>query len=150
MTLDLDIVRAFPEHLDVVVTLFDGYRRFYSQESDLSGARAFLSGRMERGESVVFLALDGEVGLGFTQLYPMFSSVRMERLWVLNDLFVAPEARSRGVAGALLGHATGFAGTTGAAGLELATTRSNLPAQRLYERSGWKRDKDFYHYALYL
>ena len=148
MKLDFDIVRAAPEHLDIVVPLFDGYRSFYGQEREPAEVRVFLLGRMERDESVLFLALDGEAGLGFTQLYPLFSSVSMGRLWLLNDLFVAPEARRRGVAAALMKHAREFAGTTGALGLELATAADNLPAQRLYEGLGWKRDDDFYHYAL--
>lgn len=150
MTPEFDVVRAAPEHLDAVATLFDGYRSFYGQESDVTGARDFLSGRMKRDESVIFLALNGAVGLGFTQLYPMFSSVSMKRLWVLNDLFVAPEARGRGVAAALLEHAREFARKTGASEMQLATAADNLPAQRLYERLGWKRDDDFYHYAFVL
>jgi GNAT superfamily N-acetyltransferase len=150
MTPDLDIVRATPEHLDAAVTLFDGYRSFYGQESNPAGARDFLSERMEREESVLFLALDGESGLGLTQLYPSFSSVSMKHLWILNDLFVAPEARGRGVAVALMERVREFAGATGALGLKLATATDNLPAQRLYERLGWKRDEDFYHYVLNL
>ena len=97
---------------------------------------------------MLFLALDGESGIGFTQLYKSFSSVSMGRLWVLNDLFVAPEARRRGVAVVLMEHAREFAAATGALGLELATATDNLTAQRLYEKLGWKRDDDFYHYAL--
>ena len=148
MTPKLDIVQATPGHLDMVVPLFDGYRRFYDQKSDLAGARAFLLGRMERDESGLFLALDDEVGIGFTQLYPSFSSVSMGRLWVLNDLFVAPEFRGRGVATALMERAREFAGSTGASRLELATAVDNLPAQRLYERLGWRRKNGFYDYAL--
>ena len=148
MTPKLDIVRATPEHLDMVVPLFDGYRRFYGQERNPAGARDFLLERMQRGESGLFLALDDGVGIGFTQLYPSFSSVSMGRLWVLNDLFVAPESRGRGVAAALMEHARRFAAATGARGLKLATATDNLPAQHLYEKLGWKRDEDFYYYAL--
>lgn len=148
MTGNFDVVRARPEHMDVAATLFDGYRTFYGQASDLQGARTFLRERMEREESALFLALDGEEGLGFTQLYPLFSSVSMARLWVLNDLFVAPQARRRGVAAALMDRARAFAGETGAAGLELATATDNFSARQLYEKLGWKRDDDFHHYSL--
>ena len=98
----------------------------------------------------MFLALEGTEGLGFAQLYPSFSSVSMKRLWILNDLFVAPEARRRGVAAALLEEARRLAVETRAEGLELATATENLPAQRLYERLGWERDDAFHHYFLSL
>lgn len=144
---DFDIVRATPEHLDVATELFDGYRTFYGQTSDLRGAQTFLQERMERDESVLFMAMDGDMGLGFTQLYPLFSSVSMGSLWLLNDLYVAPEARKRGVGAALLERAREFARETGAVGLELSTAK-NFSAQRLYEKLGWERDEDYYHYAL--
>jgi GNAT superfamily N-acetyltransferase len=145
---DFEIVRASQEHLDLVVPLFDGYRRFYGQHRDPEGAHGFLLERMARGESVLFLAVRGADGLGFTQLYPSFSSVSMKRLWILNDLFVAPEARRRGVAVALLEEARGLAVETRSRGLELATATDNLSAQRLYEGLGWKRDDAFHHYSL--
>lgn len=122
---------------------------FYEQESDRGAARSFLSDRLENGESVVFLAEDDEGrGLGFTQLYPMFSSVRMRRIWILNDLFVSDTARRRGVARALMGAAADHARATGAAGLELATARDNTAAKSVYEDLGWTLDTEFDHYSL--
>ncbi len=133
--------RATLEDLDQVVPLFDAYRRFYSQPGDLQRARDFLSERLRRDESVILLAeLDGRIA-GFTQLYPMFSSVRTARLWVLNDLFVDESARRHGVARALLDGAAGFAKEQGAAGLMLETTRSNAPARALYRAAGWSEDE---------
>lgn len=143
------IVRADCSHLAALVPLFEGYRRFYRQPQDLPGAWAFLEARMQQEESVIFLALDeAGTGGGFTQLYPLFSSVRMRRLWVLNDLFVAPEARRNGVAQALMERARQWAVETGAAGLQLETAHDNHPAQALYERLGWVREDGFYHYTL--
>ena len=147
---DFEVVRASAAHVDLAVPLFDGYRRFYGQPRDPEGARGFLQERTARGESALFLALEGTEGLGFAQLYPSFSSVSMKRLWILNDLFVAPEARRRGVAAALLEEARRLAVETRAKGLELATATENLPAQRLYERLGWERDDAFHHYFLSL
>jgi GNAT superfamily N-acetyltransferase len=128
--------------------LFDGYRRFYGQPRDPEGARGFLLERTTKEESALFLALEGTEGPGFAQLYPSFFSVSLKRLWILNDLFVAPEARRRGVAAALLGEARRLAVETRAKGLELATATDNLPAQRLYEKLGWRRDGAFHHYSL--
>ncbi|KGQ19527.1 Acetyltransferase, GNAT family [Lysobacter dokdonensis DS-58] len=132
--------RATPDDLDAVAPLFDAYRRFYSQPGDVPRARAFLRERMDNGESVVLVAQrDGDI-VGFTQLYPIFSSVRTARTWLLNDLFVAEGARRHGVAKALLDGAADFAREQGAAGLMLETTRDNAPARALYRAAGWHED----------
>lgn len=144
------VVRADRDDLDAIVPLFDAYRRFYGQPTDSAGARAFLADRITRGESVIFLALDGTTVVGFSQLYPSFSSVSMQRLWILNDLFVAPGARKAGAGRALLERAERWATETGAKGLTLATQRTNLTAQRLYEACGWSKDEEFFHYSRYL
>jgi GNAT superfamily N-acetyltransferase len=139
-------VRAELDDLDALVPLFEGYRRFYRQTSDPVGARAFLADRLKRGESVIFLAVvDGAI-VGFTQLYPLFSSVSLKRLWLLNDLFVAPDSRTSGAGRALLERAERWARETGAKGLTLSTEVTNRAAQRLYEACGWTKDDEFVHY----
>jgi len=146
-----DVVRqAGPADADVVAPLFDAYRQFYEQPSDLTLARRFIVERLERAESVVFLAERDGRAVGFVQLYPLFSSTaaRPRRLWLLNDLFVAPEARGSGIGRALLARARRLAEETGATGLELATARSNTTAQRLYESVGYRRDDAFLRYEL--
>jgi GNAT superfamily N-acetyltransferase len=147
------IIQATSDRLEALAALFDGYRQFYGQPSDRDGARAFLAERLERGESVLLLALLDQEGretpAGLAQLYPSFSSVSMRRLWILNDLYVAQEARNHGVARALLQAARGYAERTGAKGLELMTARDNTAAQALYESMGWRRDEDFLPYTLY-
>ena len=139
-------VRAELDDLDTLVPLFDAYRQFYGRPSDHAGARAFLADRFKRGESVIFLAVvDGAI-VGFTQLYPSFSSVSMKRLWLLNDLFVTPDARGSGAGRALLERAERWAAETGAKGLTLGTQITNEAARRLYEACGWTRDEEFVHY----
>ena len=138
---DADIARIAP--------LFDAYRSFYGQPPDIARADAFLRERLARGESALLLAeRDGEA-LGFTQLYPMFSSVRTARLWLLNDLFVADSARRQGVARGLLDAAAAFAREQGAAGLMLETGRDNHPARALYRAAGWNEDASQW-YSLHL
>ena len=134
------IRRATLADLDALAPLFDGYRRFYAQAGDLARARDFLKERMSRNESVVLLAFQGDAPAGFTQLYPIFSSVRTARTWLLNDLFVAEHARRGGVAHALLDAAAAFARADGAAGLVLETTVDNAPARALYRAAGWNED----------
>lgn len=138
--------QATLDHLDQLVSLFDAYRQFYAQPSDLAGAKTFLANRIAHGESVIFIAYLEDKAVGFTQLYPSFSSVSMKRVWVLNDLFVAPEARRKGVADALMQRAEQFATDTHAKGLALETALDNTSAQSLYERRNWTRGTDFYTY----
>jgi ribosomal protein S18 acetylase RimI-like enzyme len=133
--------------LDAIAPLFDAYRQFYRQPPDLPRAREYLRERMERGESVIFVAEDASGGpVGFTQLYPTFCSVRAAPTFVLYDLFVAPEARGTGAGRALMQAAEAHAAGTGAARLELSTAKTNIIAQSLYESEGWTRDEAFYVY----
>jgi GNAT superfamily N-acetyltransferase len=147
------VIQATGAHLAALATLFDGYRQFYKEAPDLDGARTFLAERIERGESVLLLALLDQNGqgipAGLAQLYPSFSSASMQRLWILNDLYVAPEGRRHGVGRALLQAAREHAERTQAKGLELMTARDNFAAQALYESMGWKRDEVFLPYTLY-
>ncbi len=142
------IVRAQHEHLALVVPLFDAYRVFYKQPSDPARAHDFLHQRLHDGDSVIFGALRGDVALGFTQLFPSFSSVVMQRIWILNDLFVSTAARGQGVGEALLRRAEQFARETQAKRLVLSTATDNIAAQRLYEKLGWQRDTVFFYYEL--
>ena len=137
---DLAITRAGPADLDALSVLFDGYRQFYGQPSDLPRARDWLRSRLRVGESVVLVAKRGGKTVGFAQLYPMFSSVRTARTWILNDLFVDSAARRGGVARALLDAAAAFARENGAAGISLETTRDNDVARALYRAAGWNED----------
>ncbi|MBB5357653.1 ribosomal protein S18 acetylase RimI-like enzyme [Rhodanobacter sp. ANJX3] len=149
--MSLQIRLAQLADLDLLVPLFDGYRQFYRQPSNPALARDFLSERMARHESEILLALDDTgSSLGFTQLYPLFSSARAVRIYLLNDLFVANSARRQGVGQALLIAAADHARHLGAASLSLSTAHDNLPAQALYESLGWKRDTEFREYGLVL
>ncbi|GLQ46850.1 putative N-acetyltransferase YhfO [Dyella lipolytica] len=149
--MSFQIRQATIHDLDVLVPLFDGYRQFYKQPSDPARARTFLAERFAHHESLILLACDerGD-GLGFTQLYPLFSSVRTVRTYLLNDLFVVVEARRDGVAKALLIAAADYTRALGAVSLSLSTARDNAPAQALYESLGWQRDQEFCEYGLVL
>jgi GNAT superfamily N-acetyltransferase len=149
--MSFQIRQASVHDLDVLVPLFDGYRQFYKQSSDPARARRFLADRFAHHESLILLASDDHgAGLGFTQLYPMFSSVRTVRSYLLNDLFVVAQARRHGVAKALLIGAADQARALGAASMSLATALDNTAAQALYESLGWQREQGFCEYGLTL
>jgi len=146
----LVVRRATVADLEALAPLFDAYRRFYDRPGDLELAREFLEARLTRGESVVFVVLVDDVAVGFTQLYPSFSSVSARPILVLNDLFVSEAGRRRGAARRLLDAAIAHARSEGAVRLALSTARSNLAAQKLYESTGWNRDDEFLTYEFEL
>ena len=125
--------------------LFDKYRIFYNQKSDMEGARQFLRKRIKRRESVIFVAEERKQLIGFVQFFPIFSSVSMERTWLLNDLYVNEKARGKGTATALLNAAKEFAKETNAKWLLLQTSSNNFTAQKLYEKNGWVKETDFFY-----
>lgn len=136
--------------IDSLASLFDEYRQFYGQASDLPAARRFLLSRFNHGESVLFLARAAGVPAGFVQLYPSFSSVSLARTFILNDLFVSQPFRRQGLARQLLQAASGYAQALGAIRLTLSTAVTNTDAQALYASANWKKDDKFHVYHLAL
>jgi ribosomal protein S18 acetylase RimI-like enzyme len=136
------------QDLSALVKLFDAYRVFYEKESDPLGVREFLSERISRGDSVIFVATDPDgTMMGFVQLYPLFSSTRMKKLWLLNDLYVAPEFRGRQVSVMLIDRAKQLAEETNAAGLTLETAKSNSIGNNLYLKTGFEMDTEHNFYS---
>jgi len=142
------IRRASTADADAVAVLFDAYRQFYRCEPDLPGARTFIAARLAHAESVIFVAEDLSMPIGFAQLYPSFTSAGMARTFIVNDLFVVPQSRGLGIATALLRRAADFAIGEGAVRLTLSTATDNHAAQAVYERAGWQRDDAFLTYTL--
>ena len=142
----MKIHHAQAKDADLIAPLFDAYRQFYKAASNIEASRQFIFERLTNDESLIFLAMEGERALGFVQLYPLFASVALQSLWLLNDLFVEPALRKQGVAERLMQHAEQFADITGSRGLFLRTATDNYPTQRLYEKCGWVRDDKFYRY----
>lgn len=133
--------------LQQLAKLFNQYRIFYKQESDIDGAVNFISERLRLNDSYIIIALnDSNAVTGFTQLYPSYSSVSMQRTYILNDLFVDENFRKKGVGEILLNAAKQFANTQNSKGLTLETDYNN-PAQHLYERLKWKKDTTVLHYT---
>eukprot|EP00750_Incisomonas_marina_P015972 INCI18824.1.p1 GENE.INCI18824.1~~INCI18824.1.p1 ORF type:complete len:177 (-),score=32.44 INCI18824.1:1069-1527(-) len=139
--------RASVSDLRSVAPLFNAYRMFYGQPTDLVACESFLRDRIERAESTLFVAEVPGATAGFVHLYPLFSSVRLRRTWVLNDLFVSEEFRRSGVANSLMATAEDFARGDGAAQIVLETAEDNIPGQTLYENRGWELERDTRHYA---
>jgi ribosomal protein S18 acetylase RimI-like enzyme len=146
--LNIEILQATPADVGALAPLFDAYRQFYKKPPNEEAARRFLFARLSKDESVLLFAQHERNAVGFVHLYPVFSSTSLARQWILNDLYVVPDARKQGVAHALMDSARKFAESTQADGLMLETAADNHTAQRLYEHLGWKRDEEFYRYFL--
>ena len=153
----MEIKRINSSERHLVTTLFDEYRVFYKQPSDKSLAERFIQERLQNNESVIFVALDhigGEaIPIGFTQLYPKYSSMRAVRNWILNDLYVDINHRRKGIGEKLIHTAMEFALANKAKFVQLETAIDNFTAQSLYESIGFKRqqpDSDFYVYRIEL
>jgi len=147
---NINVRQAVLSDIEVIAPLFDGYRQFYGRPSDITAAHEFLLARLNHGDSVLFIAYEGDFPVGFTQLYPSFSSVSLARVFILNDLFVHEQTRRKGVASKLMSAAIEFARASGAVRVSLSTATTNQAAQALYQAAGWKRDEQFlvYHYAI--
>lgn len=141
----LDVKRVTVADVSSVALLFDAYRVFYNQPSNLQGAFDFLEQRVTNNQSVVFLASMNNEAVGFVQMYPVFSSVQMKKAWILNDLFVSESARNNGIGEALLHQAIQFGRETSAAYLLLQTGSDNYRAQSVYEKNGWIKAQDFFY-----
>ena len=146
----METYQATIEDLEGVSNLFNLYRMFYQQTSDLEGATAYIKERLENEDSVIYVVKNKKDYVGFTQLYPTFSSISMKRAWILNDLYVDAEARKQGIGEMLLQKVKDFATETGAKNISLSTAPDNYSAQRLYEKNGYIRDSKFYQYELSL
>ena len=145
------IIQATLEHLDLLTPLFVKYREFYGSLPYPDSSRAFLEKRLRRKESVIYLALpdddDGRL-LGFCQLYPSFSSLSLKRVWLLNDIYVAEDARRQLVADNLMRTAKKMAKQTQAVRMRVSTSSDNLVAQKTYESMGFREDSEFKNYIL--
>ncbi|MEZ4919485.1 MAG: GNAT family N-acetyltransferase [Saprospiraceae bacterium] len=144
--LETILERVHIEHLSDLSPLFDAYRVFYEKESDPIRGHQFLKERIENGESVVFISYTNKIASGFVQLYPLFSSTRMARLWLLNDLFVHPDFRGQGISIQLIEQAKIHCAQTNGCGLMLETAKSNDIGNQLYPRTGFTLDTEHHFY----
>ncbi|HWD89771.1 MAG TPA: GNAT family N-acetyltransferase [Mucilaginibacter sp.] len=145
----MEIRRIGLTEANLVFELFDKYRQFYKQPSDIILAETFINQRLSNNESVIFVAIEGDAPVGFTQLYPKYSSMRASKNWILNDLYVESTRRKTGVGRALIGKAMEFAKGQGATFMQLETAADNHAAQHLYEAIGFIKQEPEAEFLLY-
>ncbi len=143
----MEIIQAEIKDVEKLSNLFDQYRIFYKQNSNIENAKVFLEKRILQNESVIFIAVQNGEYIGFTQLYPSFSSVGMCEIWILNDLYIEENYRKQGAAEKLINHVIQYSKITRRKKVALATAYDNLSAQRLYEKIGFSKD-DYFNYEI--
>jgi GNAT superfamily N-acetyltransferase len=141
-----EVRKATTTDLRALAALFDNYRVFYNKPSDIKGAEKFLFERITKNESEIFISCRGNTLTGFVQLYPLFSSTRMKRLWLLNELFVHEYFRGQGFSIALIERAKELCHQSTACGFMLETTKTNAPANQLYQKADLEMDTDHNFY----
>ena len=147
----MKIREATKQDIDQLSRLFDGYRVFYRKDSDLSGAAAFIMERLDNEDSRIYVAENEEhVLLGFVQMYPLFSSTRMKKMWLLNDLYVDPDHRGKGVSVRLIDRAKNLVRESKAGGMFLETEKSNTIGNSLYPRTGFVLNDGSNYYEWYV
>ena len=141
--MDITVARATPIDIDALLPLVRAYRVFYGQTPDEPGERRFISKHLRDATSVVFLASQGRTALGFVQVFESWSTVRLAPMLILEDLFVEPAVRGRGIARSLIDAAIAYAREAGAGGMFLETAVDNERAQGVYARAGWEPERTF-------
>ena len=141
----MEIIEASIKDIEQVAVLFNEYRMFYEQKSDIESAKIFLEERITKGESVIFIAIENGEYVAFTQLYSSFSSVGLSKIWILNDLYVLENYRKKGIAEQLIKHVFNYSKTTERKKVTLSTAYDNFIAQKLYEKIGFSKDNSFYY-----
>ena len=142
--------KATIDDLSQLAQLFDEYRMFYHKISDFSAAQQFLSERLQNNDSEIFVVEeDGKLG-GFVQLYPLFSSTRMKRYWLLNDLYVNSNSRGKGYSKVLIEEAKVLCRTSDSCGMYLETGKENMIGNQLYPSAGFKKydEVNFYEWEV--
>ncbi|MDO3627970.1 N-acetyltransferase [Mucilaginibacter sp. BT774] len=145
----MEIKRINVSEANLVIGLFDKYRVFYKKDSDIDLAERFIKTRLANNESVIVVALKGDRPVGFTQLYPKYSSVNAVKNWILNDLYVESNYRKQGIGEAMIKTAMEFARADGAAYVQLETAVDNYAAQSLYEGLGFQKQEPDTAFFLY-
>lgn len=129
--------------------LFNSYRMFYGKESDIRVAEEFLRSRIENKDSKIFICEFNNELSGFVQLYPIFSSTRVSKYWLLNDLFVDINKRGKGYSKLLIERSKELVIESKACGIMLETEKSNDIGNLLYPSTGFKKNElcNFYEWV---
>ena len=147
----MQVIHCTEAQIDALSELFNDYRIFYEQTSDVLACRAFILQNLQQNRSKIFLLLDDQgQAVGFSQLYPSVCSLSLRPYYYLSDLYTTKSARKNGYARYLMNYITDHFTNEGSQRLTLDTAMSNKIAQSLYETLGYEREEVYitYHQVL--
>jgi ribosomal protein S18 acetylase RimI-like enzyme len=124
---------------------------FYKKPSNYEKHKAYLKERMENNEAIIYLAFDEsnpKAAIGFVLNYITFSSLALNKIIILNDLFVDSTTRKNGIGEKLIMQTIALANEIGSNLIRLRTAKNNIVAQGLYHKMGFVRDEVLYSYDL--
>ena len=135
--------------IDNLSSLFNSYRMFYGKDSNIGVAKEFLESRIKLCDSKIYVSEVDQCLTGFVQLYPIFSSTRVSKYWLLNDLFVDANERGKGYSKHLIKKAKNLVKDTSACGMMLETDKTNNIGNYLYPSQGFKKNiaSNFYEWV---
>lgn len=138
----MNVAPVAAHQFEALLPLVAAYQRFYEVEDvDDERNRAFFRRFLAPSEDGMLLgAWEGDDMVGYACLYWHFTSLVPAETVLMNDLFVAPAARGRGVGRALIEASAAIARERGAHQLEWVTAPDNTAAQRLYDSTGATRE----------
>lgn len=144
----IEINSATKESIPAITMLFNDYRMFYKKENDIDSAKKFILDRFNNKDSFIFSASYNNKIVGFTQVYPTFSSLQMKKIYVLNDLYISKEYRSLGIGRRLIEHVKEIAKKNDINTIVLETASDNIKAKALYESLGFDKEIGMDAYVL--
>lgn len=143
--------KATINDLEQLTNLFDQYVVFYKNPSNYEKHYRYLKERLQNNEAIIFVATDDENEnklIGFALIYVTFSSLALNKILILNDLFVDSSARKKGIGEKLILQTVELAKELGANDIRLRTAKNNTVAQGLYHKMGFVREDFLYSYDL--
>lgn len=146
MTGTIIIKQAAIQDIPRIVPVFESYREYFNQKRDPIATDSFLFDRFEHRESVMLIAEVDDDVVGIAHLYPSFSSLSLQRIWILNDFFIIERFRSQGIGKQLIAEVKEYARLTKIKGIELSVEHTNTNAWAFWENRGFKLDEEFRYY----
>ena len=135
-----------PDLLPLMRAYCDFYEVGPSDEALLAMSRELIADPGKEGLQLIARAEDGSA-VGFATIFWTWTTLSASRIGVMNDLFVAPEARGSGAAASLIEACADHCRERGITQLDWTTAHDNLRAQKLYDRVGAQRDERWLDYS---
>lgn len=135
------------DDVNKILPIFDEYRVYFGQQSNVDAAYDFLYNNLSNNDAVIFIAEDDEGVIGFLQLYTMLSSMKMSEMLIINDLYLTDVARGKHIGEQLMHQAFKFGKESGYETIYLETEKSNIGGNRLYTKLGMQVDDEHNYYS---